>query len=54
MVEIKIQKRKTHDKYFVYYVNLPKSILKKARWLKREKIAEAEVDLIGNVVIKPE
>ena len=52
-MEIKVQKRIINKKYKNYYVNLPKEILRKAGWLKKQKVVEIEVDLLGHVTIKP-
>ncbi len=49
----RIQKRKSHRKYFTYYLDLPKEALAKAKWLKRQKVVELEIDLLGNLVVKP-
>ena len=53
-METHVQKRKVYKKYITYYINLPKQIVKKAKWLKRQKVVDVDVDLLGNVVIKPE
>ncbi len=53
-MEIRVSKRQSNKKYKTYYVNIPKYILKKAPWLKKQKIIDIDVDVLGNVVIKPE
>ncbi len=53
-MEIRVSKRQSNKKYKTYYVNIPKYVLKKAPWLKKQKIVDIEVDVLGNIIIKPE
>ncbi len=53
-METKVQKRKIRGKYVNYYINMPKHIVKKATWLRKQKVVDITVDLVGHVVIKPE
>ncbi|MBI2041131.1 MAG: hypothetical protein HYT16_03430 [DPANN group archaeon] len=55
-METKIQKRKVfkkNKKYVTYYINLPVRIIKKASWLRKQKVVDVEV-ILGRVIIKPE
>ncbi len=53
-MDVRVSTRQSNGKYKTYYINIPKHVLKTAKWLKRQKVVDMSIDLIGNVVIKPE
>jgi len=55
MVRIKLRKEQSNkQKYISYVVTIPKEILQKAPRFKKQKYVEIEVDLLRNIVIRPE
>ncbi len=53
-MKIRVQKRKSHfGRYKSIAVTIPKEILQRASWFRNQRVVEIEVDVLGNVVIKP-
>ena len=52
-MDTRVSKRQSNKIYKTYYINIPKYILKKAPWLKKQKVVDIEV-ILGNVIIKAE
>ena len=52
-MQARLQKRKSHGKYFTYYIDLPKEAVRQLKWLKKQRIIELEIDLLHRLVITP-
>lgn len=54
VMKIRVQKRRSHyGKYRTIILTVPKDILGKARWLRKQRVVEIEVDVLGHITIKP-
>ncbi len=54
-MRIKLRKQPGFNyKYESYVITIPKEILRKNPRFKKQKFVEIDVDMLGNIVIKPE
>ncbi len=52
-MKTRLQYKVSQKKYKTPYIYIPKAIYKQAGWLKKQKVVEIEVDILGQVVIRP-
>lgn len=53
-MKVRVQKRQSYyGKYKSISITMPKEILGQAKWLKKQRIVDLEVDLLGHITIKP-
>ncbi|MBI2041079.1 MAG: hypothetical protein HYT16_03170 [DPANN group archaeon] len=52
-LSVKLQHRKIKGKYDEFSITIPKEILDAAPAFKKTKRVAVDVDLIGNIVVKP-
>lgn len=53
-MKIRVQKRRSHyGKYKTIILTVPKEILGKAKWLRKQRVVEIDTDVLGHITIKP-